>query len=195
MYRLRRELVLACANARPVPPVNRSIHDPAVADWRRQKGTSGPRIIMHDNVSTDPADPVVNRAGGGGEALDGGTPAVLGPIVTSRTIGARNPTRCSVIDHLACAPFEPPPPAPPWADCELLAPRPIPIAHQITGPARCRTIHSPTGHWTRSAEYFALRLRPLSLVHRLDTRGKLRLCGGARRVRRAEPLSDGDRAS
>ena len=44
---------------KPVDP-----NDPAVAeniaDWKTKKGTVGVRILMRDNVSTDPADPGIN---------------------------------------------------------------------------------------------------------------------------------------
>jgi hypothetical protein len=46
-----------------VKPVNPN--DPAVAesiaDWKTKKGTVGIRILMRDNVSTDPGDPGINR--------------------------------------------------------------------------------------------------------------------------------------
>src|SRR4030088_257865 len=68
MYRHARTYVLEVKAKRPdrfrgVKPVDPN--DPAVADiiadWKAKKGTVGVRIIMRDNISTDPADPGVNR--------------------------------------------------------------------------------------------------------------------------------------
>src|SRR5258707_9369515 len=45
---------------RPVDPNDPGVAD-TIADWATKKGTVGVRIMMRDNVSTDPADPGVNR--------------------------------------------------------------------------------------------------------------------------------------
>src|SRR5215471_8469505 len=68
MYRYDAGYALEVYAAHPdrfrlVKPVDPS--DPAVvetiADWVRTKGTIGIRIFLRDNVSTDPADPAINR--------------------------------------------------------------------------------------------------------------------------------------
>ena len=45
---------------KPVDPDDPPVAD-IIADWKAKKGTVGVRVIMRDNVSTDPADPGVNR--------------------------------------------------------------------------------------------------------------------------------------
>src|SRR6185369_10904092 len=45
---------------RPVDPNDPGVAD-TVADWAAKDGTVGVRIMMRDNVSTDPADPRLNR--------------------------------------------------------------------------------------------------------------------------------------
>ena len=45
---------------KPVDPNDPAVAD-IIADWKAKKGTVGVRVIMRDNVSTDPADPGVNR--------------------------------------------------------------------------------------------------------------------------------------
>ena len=45
---------------KPVDPTDPAVAD-IIADWKAKKGTVGVRIIMNDKVSTDPADPGVNR--------------------------------------------------------------------------------------------------------------------------------------
>src|ERR1700722_13109859 len=45
---------------RPVDPNDPAVAE-TVADWAAKKGTVSVRIMMRDNVSTDPADPGINR--------------------------------------------------------------------------------------------------------------------------------------
>src|SRR5262249_33540120 len=45
---------------KPVDPNDPAVTD-TVADWAAKDGTVGIRIMMRDNVSTDPADPGLNR--------------------------------------------------------------------------------------------------------------------------------------
>jgi L-fuconolactonase len=102
---------------KPVDP-----NDPVVADtiaaWKATKGTVGIRVMMRDNVSTDPADPGLNRVLAA--AARHAFPVNLlcwGRLEQVSQMAARNPSTRLVIDHLGLQqPFEPPAPAEPWAD-------------------------------------------------------------------------------
>jgi L-fuconolactonase len=122
-----------------IKPVNPS--DPAVeqtiADWKATPGTVGIRIMMNRDVSEDPADPGLNRVLAAG-ARHGLPVNILcwGRTEQARALAARNPDTSIVIDHLALQqPFEPPPPAQPFADLpavlKLAGPRNVAI--KITG--------------------------------------------------------------
>ena len=89
-------------------------NDPAVADiiadWKAKKGTVGVRVIMRDNVSTDPADPGVNRvlAAAAKHSLAVNL-LCWGRLEQAGQLAARNPNTRLVIDHLGLQqPFEPP---------------------------------------------------------------------------------------
>jgi L-fuconolactonase len=97
-------------------------NDPAVAetvaDWATKPGTVGVRIMMRDNVSTDPADPGINRvlaaAAKHGMAVN---LLCAGRQEQVAQMAARNPNTQLVIDHLGLQqPFEPPAPPDGWAD-------------------------------------------------------------------------------
>ena len=96
--------------------------DPAVADtiagWAATDGTVGIRIMMRDNLSTDPADPGINRALAA--AARHSLPVNLlcwGRLEQAGALAARNPNTRLVIDHLGLQqPFEPPAPPKPFAD-------------------------------------------------------------------------------
>jgi L-fuconolactonase len=45
---------------KPVDPNDPGVAD-TIAEWAATKGTVGVRVMMRDNVSTDPADPDINR--------------------------------------------------------------------------------------------------------------------------------------
>jgi L-fuconolactonase len=106
---------------KPVDP-----NDPAVAatiaDWAAIEGTIGVRIMMRDTVSTDPADPGINRALAA--AARHSLPVNLmctGRLEQAGQLAARNPNTMLVIDHLGLQqPFEPPAPAQPFADLPKL---------------------------------------------------------------------------
>jgi len=101
---------------KPVDPNDPAVAD-IIADWKAKKGTVGVRVIMNDKVSTDPADPGVNRVLAAAakhslavNLLCWGRPEQAGQLA------ARNPNTRLVIDHLGLQqPFEPPP-AQPWAE-------------------------------------------------------------------------------
>jgi predicted TIM-barrel fold metal-dependent hydrolase len=122
-----------------IKPVNPS--DPnvvqTIADWAATPGTVGIRIMMNRDVSEDPADPGINRVLA--EGARHGLPVNIlcwGRTEQARALAARNPDTAIVIDHLALQqPFEPPPPAQPFADLpavlKLAGPRNVAI--KITG--------------------------------------------------------------
>jgi L-fuconolactonase len=96
--------------------------DPAVtemiADWAATKGTVAIRIMMRDNVSTDPTDPGLNRVLAA--AAQHSLPVNLlayGRLDQVAQLATRNPNTMLVIDHVGLRqPFEPPAPANPFAD-------------------------------------------------------------------------------
>ena len=45
---------------KPVDPTDPAVLD-TIADWASTNGTVGIRVFLRDNVSTDPADPAINR--------------------------------------------------------------------------------------------------------------------------------------
>ncbi len=106
---------------KPVEP-----NDPAVADtiaeWAATKGRVAIRIMMVPGVSTDPADPGINRVLA--EAARHGLPVNLmcrGRLEQVAVLAALHPSTRLVIDHLGLAqPFEPPPPAEPFAELPKL---------------------------------------------------------------------------
>jgi predicted TIM-barrel fold metal-dependent hydrolase len=102
---------------KPVDPNDPGVAD-TIADWAVTKGTVGIRVMMRDNVSADPADPGINRVLAA--AARHSLPVNLlcwGRLEQAGQMAARNPNTMLVIDHLGLQqPFEPPPPAQPWAD-------------------------------------------------------------------------------
>jgi len=102
---------------KPVGPADRAVAD-TIAEWRGTPGTVGVRIMLRDEVSTDPADRGLNRV------LDAAAQHSLavnllcwGRLEQTKELAARNPNTRIVIDHLGLQqPFEPPPPPQPWAD-------------------------------------------------------------------------------
>ena len=125
MYRYDASYAIEVRNKYPgrfalIKPVNPS--DPAVADtvadWAATPGVVGIRIMMTRDVSEDPADPGINRVLAAG-ARQGLAVNLLcwGRLAQARALAARNPDTAIVIDHLGLQqPFEPPPPAQPFAD-------------------------------------------------------------------------------
>ncbi len=106
---------------KPVDPTDPRVAD-TIADWASTKGTVGIRIFLRDAVSTDPADPAINRvlATAAQHSLSVNV-ACTGRLDQARQLAARNPNTRMVIDHLGLAqPHEPPPPAEPFADLPRL---------------------------------------------------------------------------
>jgi L-fuconolactonase len=106
---------------KPVDPTDPGVTE-TIAEWARTKGTVGIRIFLRDDVSSDPADPAINRVLAQAAAL--GLPvnvACTGRLDQARGLAARNPNTRMVIDHLGLPqPHEPPPPAQPFADLPKL---------------------------------------------------------------------------
>jgi predicted TIM-barrel fold metal-dependent hydrolase len=78
--------------------------------------------MMNRGVSEDPADPGINRVLAAGTRH--GLPVNIlcwGRLEQARALAARNPDTSIVVDHLGLQqPFEPPPPAQPFADLPKL---------------------------------------------------------------------------
>ena len=129
---------------KPVDPNDPGVGD-TIADWAAAKGTVGIRIMMRDNVSTDPADPGINRALAA--AARHSLPVNLmcwGRMEQVGQLAARNPNTQLVIDHLGLQqPFEPPPPAQPWAELPTVLPLAAHdnVAIKISG--ACTLSHEP----------------------------------------------------
>jgi L-fuconolactonase len=144
MYRYDASYAIEVRNKYPgrfglIKPVNPS--DPGVVqtidDWAATPGTVGIRIMMNRDVSEDPADPGINRVLAAG-ARHGLPVNILcwGRMEQARALAARNPDTSIVIDHLGLQqPFEPPPPAQPFADLPkvLEVARQPNVAIKITG--------------------------------------------------------------
>jgi predicted TIM-barrel fold metal-dependent hydrolase len=106
---------------KPVDPNDPGVVE-TIADWARTDGTVGIRIMMRGAVSTDPADPGLNRVLAA--AARHGLPVNLmctGLLPQAGSLAARNPDMQLVIDHLGLQqPHEPPAPAEPFADLPKL---------------------------------------------------------------------------
>jgi L-fuconolactonase len=121
---------------KPVNPADPAVAE-TIADWKATPGTVGIRIMMNRDVSEDPADPGLNRVLA--EGARHGLPVNIlcwGRTEQARALAARNPNTAIVIDHLGLQqPFEPPPPAQPFADLPkvLAVAREPNVAIKITG--------------------------------------------------------------
>jgi predicted TIM-barrel fold metal-dependent hydrolase len=129
---------------KPVDPTDPGVAD-IVADWARTKGTVGVRIMLNRGVSEDPADPGITRVLS--TAARHNLPVNIlcwGRLDQLEQIAARNPDTQIIIDHLGLQqPFEPPPPAEPWAELpkvlKLAAHRNVAI--KVSG--ACTLSHQP----------------------------------------------------
>lgn len=106
---------------KPVDPTDPGVAE-TIADWAATDGAVAIRIMMRDDVSTDAADPGLNRvlAAAARHAL----PVNLlcwGRLQQAALLAARNPDTKLVIDHLGLQqPFEPPVPPAPFAGLPAL---------------------------------------------------------------------------
>src|SRR5271168_3711490 len=101
---------------KPVDPTDPAVLD-TIANWTGAKGTVGIRVFLRDGVSTDPADPAINRvlAAAARHSLPVNL-ACTGRLEQAGQLAARNPNTQLVIDHLGLPqPHDPPPPPEPWA--------------------------------------------------------------------------------
>jgi L-fuconolactonase len=105
---------------KPVDPTNRGVGD-TIADWKDTDGAVAIRLMLNRG-SDDPADPGINRVLA--SAAQHSLPVNLlcwGRLDQVRLLATRNPETTLVIDHLGLQqPFEPPPPAEPFADLPRL---------------------------------------------------------------------------
>jgi predicted TIM-barrel fold metal-dependent hydrolase len=106
---------------KPVDPTDPSVAR-TIADWATTPGAVAIRLMLRHEVSADAADPGLNRvlAAAARHAL----PVNLlcaGRLEQAGALAARHPDTMLVIDHLGLQqPFEPPPPAQPFADLPKL---------------------------------------------------------------------------
>jgi len=102
---------------KPVDPTDPAVAD-TIADWAATDGAVAIRIMMTRGVSADAADPGINRVLAA--AARHSLPVNLlcwGRLEQVAQLAARNPGTMLVIDHLGLQqPFEPPPPAEPFAE-------------------------------------------------------------------------------
>jgi L-fuconolactonase len=105
---------------KPVDPTDPSVGD-RIADWEATEGAVAIRLMLN-RLSDDPADPGINRVLTA--AARHSLPVNLlcwGRLEQARLLAARNPDTTLVIDHLGLQqPFEPPPPAQPFAELPKL---------------------------------------------------------------------------
>jgi L-fuconolactonase len=101
---------------KPVDPTDPAVGE-TIADWAATDGTVGIRLMLRDEVSTNPADPGINRVLAA--AARHSIPVNLmcwGRLDQVAQLASRNRSTQLVIDHLGLQqPFEPPPPAEPFA--------------------------------------------------------------------------------
>ena len=106
---------------KPVDPTDPGVVD-TITDWASTNGAVAIRIMMTRGVSTDAADPGINRVLAA--AARHSLPVNLlcwGRLEQAGLLAARNPETMLVIDHLGLQqPFERPVPAKPFADLPKL---------------------------------------------------------------------------
>ena len=102
---------------KPVDPSDPAVED-TIAAWAATDGAVAIRLMLAYGAPEDPADPGMNRVLAA--AARHSLPVNLlcwGRLDQLKGLIARNPGTVMVIDHLGLQqPFEPPPPAQPWAD-------------------------------------------------------------------------------
>jgi L-fuconolactonase len=129
MYRWDASYAVAVQKAHPgrfgvIKPVN--ANDPKVedtiAEWAAMDGTVAIRIMFTPEISTDAADPGINRVLAAAAKHD--FPVNLmarGRLEQVGQLAKRNPNTTLVIDHLGLEqPFVPPAPKEPWHELPLL---------------------------------------------------------------------------
>lgn len=152
MYRFDGSYAVEVSKAHPgrfglIKPVDTT--DPAVAsviaNWALTPGAVGVRIMMNRDLSTDPADPGINRVLAA--AAKHGLPVNVlawGRLEQAAQVALRNPDTIVVIDHCGLQqPFEPPAPAEPFAELAkvLALAQQKNVAIKISG--ACTLSHQP----------------------------------------------------
>lgn len=209
LYRFDPSYALACYERWPerfrvVKPID--VVDPAidqvVADWSRVKGAVGVRIMLRDELPSDPADPRVNRAFAA--AGRHGLPVNFlcwGRLDHGTELVRRNPDTVIVIDHLGLLqPSGPPPFEAPWADLpKLLALAAYPnVRVKISGACTLSRVGYPYGDiWEpvlRIIDAFGVD-RCMWGTDWTRTSGVLTYEQGVRPFVETARLSEGDRAA
>ena len=190
---------------KPVNPADPAIED-VIGDWAATDGTVGVRIMLNRDLSSDPADPGLNRILATAARYSLAVNLLAwGRLGQARDLALRNPNTQIVIDHLGLQqPFEPPPPDQPFADLPAvleLATLPN-IAIKITGagtlshaPFPYPDIWAPLARifdafgldrcmwgtdWTRAVELltYAQGVEAFRVTDRLTDSDRARLMGG-----------------
>jgi len=186
---------------KPVDPGDPGVAE-TIAAWAATPGAVGVRLMLNRNISSDPADPGLNRvlAAAARHALPVNLLA-WGRLEQVSALAARHPDTQLVLDHLGLQqPFAPPPPAQPFADLPLvlaLAARPN-LAIKITG--ACTLSHAPFPYldlWEPLARIFAAFGLERCLWGTDWTRAValVTYAQGVEAFRVTDRLSDGDRAT
>jgi L-fuconolactonase len=129
---------------KPVDPADPGVEE-TIAEWVATPGVVGIRLMLNRDLISDPADPGINRV----LAAAARRAAPVNVLCSGRLeqvdqLARRNPDTQLVIDHLGLPqPFEPPPPAEPWADLPKLLPLAAHpnVAVKISG--ACTLSHEP----------------------------------------------------
>ena len=209
MYRYDASYAVSVRNAhpgrfalvKPVDPSDEAVAD-TIADWARTDGAVGVRIMMRGEVSTDAADPGLNRvlAAAGRHGLPVNLLA-YGRLQQVALLATRNPDTTLVIDHVGLQqPFEPPAPEQPFADLPALLAlaKHANVVVKITG--ACTLSHEPFPYrdiWdplSRIFDAFSLQ-RCLWGTDWTRAVGVLTYEQGVEAFRVTDRLSDGDRAA
>ena len=208
MYRWDESYAVAVQKAHPgrfgvIKPVN--ANDPKVADtiaaWAAMDGTVAIRIMFTPEISTDAADPGINRVLAAAAKHD--LPVNLmarGRLEQVAELAKRNPNTTLVIDHLGLEqPFAPPAPPQPWHELpKLLALAAHPnVVVKITG--ACTLSHEKFPYkdiWDPLARIFDAYGLDRCLWGTDWTRavGLLTYAQGVDAFRVTDRLSDSDRA-
>jgi predicted TIM-barrel fold metal-dependent hydrolase len=214
MYRWDESYAVAVQKAHPdrfgvVKPVN--ANDPQVEGviekWAAQPGTVAIRIMMTPEISTDPADPGINRILAAAAKHD----LPVNMLARDRLaqlyqLARRNPNTQIVLDHLGLEqPFEPPAPAEPWKELPhvLALAKNSNIAIKITGactlskqPYPYKDIWDPLGRifdafgldrcmwgtdWTRAVNLLTYKegVESFRVTDRLSSSDREKLMGGS----------------
>ena len=191
---------------KPVDPTDPAVAD-TIADWKATAGTVGIRIMLRDDLSTDPADPGLNRvlAAAAKHALPVNILA-WGRLDQVAKMAARNPNTQIVIDHVGLPqPHHPPAPADSFAALPQVLAAAVPpnVAIKISG--ACTLSHRPFPYndiwdplsrifdayglnrclwgtdWTRANEVltYAQGVESFKMTDRLSASDKAMLMGGA----------------